>query len=64
MNDVKKRVAGSVLNIRTTVESSARLDALVIRYPLLSKHAIARVAMEKGLDVIESDPHWFEKAGK
>lgn len=64
MRSGKKHVPGAIMNIRTTLESSERLDALVVKYPLLSKHAIARVAIERGLDAIENDPKWFEKAGR
>ena len=59
----KKQISGYVLSIRTSVESSARLDALVAKYPLLNKHAIARVALKYGLDAIEKDSKWFEKSG-
>lgn len=50
---------GSVVNIRVQSDVSARLDALVAKYPLLTKHAIARAALEKGLTIIEQDPSWF-----
>ena len=53
---------GAVINVRTTVDISDRLDALVAKYPL-TKHAIARIVLERGLDAIEADPQWFEKAG-
>lgn len=54
----------SVLNLRASGEITARLNALVAKYPLLTKHAIAKVALARGLDAIENDPKWFEKAGK
>lgn len=30
----------------------------------LTKHAIAKIALGLGLDAIETDPRWFEKARK
>jgi len=36
---------------------------VVAKYPL-TRHAIAKIALARGLDTIESDPKWFEKAGK
>ena len=52
----------SVLNLRASGELTARLNALVAKYPL-TKHAIAKIALARGLDAIEADPRWFERAG-
>lgn len=63
MTAKKEPTTGNALNIRGSDELTARLEKLVAKYPL-TKHAIARIALERGLDAIESDPRWFEKAGK
>ena len=57
-------VRGVVLSLRVPDPLSERLDAMVTKYPMLNRHAIARVALERGLDAIEADPRWFEKAGR
>mgnify|MGYP001270386242 CR=1 FL=1 len=58
-----KKVTGNALNIRATEDLTLRLEKLAAKYPL-TKHAIAKIALGRGLDAIESDPKWFEKAGK
>lgn len=52
------------LSLRPSDELDARLDAFVAKYPMLKKHGIALIALERGLAAIESDPKWFEKVGK
>jgi predicted transcriptional regulator len=59
----KQATSGTALNIRASEELTERLDKLAAKYPL-TKHAIAKIALGRGLDAIESDPRWFEKAGK
>ncbi len=54
---------GPMLSVRLTAGTDARLAALAAKYPL-TKHGIARIALERGLDAIDADPKWFEKAGK
>lgn len=54
----------AVVNIRVTEELSKRLDALVAKYPMLNRHALARAALGFGLDTMERDAKWFEKAPK
>jgi hypothetical protein len=58
-----KRPVKKALNLRGSEEAVARLEKLTAKYPL-TKHAIARIALDRGLDAIESDPKWFEKAKK
>ena len=55
-----KRIA---INLRMAEEDAARLEKLAAKYPL-TKHAIAKIALDRGLDAIEADPKWFEKARK
>ena len=52
------------MSIRSSDELEARLDALVAKYPMLKRHGIALIALERGLTAIENDPKWFEKVGK
>lgn len=59
----KQEAGKTALNIRATEDVIERLERLVSKYPI-TKHALARIALERGLDAIESDPKWFEKAGK
>lgn len=60
---MKQPKTKTALNIRGAEDVIARLEKLAEKYPL-TKHAIARIALERGLDAIEKDPKWFEKAGK
>lgn len=39
-------------------------DAIVAKYPMLTRHGLALIALERGLAAIETDPKWFEKVGK
>lgn len=52
------------MSLRSSDELEARLDALVTKYPMLTRHKLALVALERGLAAIENDPKWFEKVGK
>lgn len=52
------------LSLRPSDELDARLDAFVEKYPMLKKHGIALIALERGLAAIEADPEWFKKVGK
>jgi len=52
------------LSLRSSDELEARLDALVAKYPMLTRHKLALIALERGLAAIEGDPRWFEKVGK
>jgi hypothetical protein len=47
---------GSTLGVRLTADENARLEALVARVPIVTKHAIARVALRIGLEALEADP--------
>ena len=49
-------VMGTVLGVRLTNEESARLDALVARVHIATKHRIARAALLRGLADFEADP--------
>lgn len=62
MTDSTKPPGKPVLNLRVTPEAAVRLDRLSAKYPVLTRHAIARVALERGLEALEADPRWFEKA--
>jgi hypothetical protein len=44
------------LGLRLTADEAARLDALVERIPIASRHSIARAALRIGLDALEADP--------
>lgn len=61
--EAETETAGAVITVRIPGATNARLGALAAKYPL-TKHAIARIALDRGLDAIEADPKWFEKAGK
>lgn len=52
------------LSLRSSEELESRLDAIVAKYPMLTRHGIALIALERGLSSIEIDPKWFEKVGK
>lgn len=52
------------IGLRPSPELDARLDAFVAKYPLLSKHRLTLVALERGLDAMDKDQRWFEKAAK
>ena len=52
------------LNLRATATQHAQLETLTAKYPMLTKHAIAKAALDLGLRAIASDPKWMEKAGK
>jgi hypothetical protein len=52
----EKETLGQMLGVRVSSDDLARLDALVERLPIGSRHAIARFALRVGLDVIERDP--------
>jgi hypothetical protein len=45
-----------MLGIRVSADDLARLDALAERFPIGTRHAIARFALRIGLDAIERDP--------
>jgi hypothetical protein len=44
------------LGLRLTAEEAARLDAIVERIPIASRHSIARAALRIGLEALEDDP--------
>lgn len=52
------------LSLRSSEELESRLDAIVARYPMMTRHGLALIALERGLAAIEIDPKWFEKVGK
>lgn len=52
------------LSLRSSDQLEARLDAVVAKYPMLTRHGLALIALERGLSAIETDPKWFEKVGK
>jgi hypothetical protein len=52
-DDVRLEVT---LGLRLTAEEGTRLDALVARVPIASKHSIARAAFRLGLDILEENP--------
>jgi hypothetical protein len=45
-----------MLGIRVNEDDLARLDAVVSKLMLGSRHAVARAALQLGLDAIERDP--------
>jgi hypothetical protein len=47
---------GGMLGVRVSSDDLARLDAIVSRMMLGSRHAVARAALRLGLDAIERDP--------
>jgi hypothetical protein len=51
-----KALTGKPLNLRTSDDDTARLDAMVDRVPILTKHAIALACMRIGLTAVEQDP--------
>jgi hypothetical protein len=42
----------------------ARIEAYAAKYPLLSQHRLALLALSRGLDAMDGDPRWFEKTAK
>lgn len=44
------------LGLRVAARDIERLDLLAEKFPVVSRHAIARVAMRIGLEMIEKDP--------
>jgi hypothetical protein len=52
----EKEALGEMLGVRVSSDDLARLDAIVARLPIGSRHAIARFALRIGLDAIERDP--------
>jgi hypothetical protein len=52
------------LSLRSSDELESRLDAIVAKYPMLTRHGLALIALQRGLAAIEGDPKWFEKVGK
>lgn len=44
------------LGVRVTKADLARVDALAERYPLATRHGIARMALRLGLAAIEENP--------
>ena len=54
---------GKAITLRASADVIARLNAYAARFPL-SQHRIALLAIERGLDAMDKDPRWFEKATK
>lgn len=52
------------MSLRSSESLESRLDAIVAKYPMLTRHGLALIALERGLAAIEGDPKWFEKVGK
>jgi hypothetical protein len=52
----EKEALGEMLGVRVSSDDLARLDAIVQRLPIGSRHAIARFALRIGLDAIEREP--------
>ncbi len=52
------------VTLRVPIGVVARMEAYAAKYPLLSQHRLALVALERGLDAMDRDPRWFEKAAK
>jgi hypothetical protein len=48
-------VRGNMVGIRLTDEDAERLDALVAKVPIATKHAIAREALRIGMTALEKD---------
>jgi hypothetical protein len=46
----------ATLGVRVTAAELARIDAIVARLPVASRHAIAREALRIGLEAIEENP--------
>lgn len=49
---------GSQLGTRFPLELVARLDRIAAAVPGLTRGAVARVALERGLEVLETDPRY------
>jgi hypothetical protein len=45
-----------MLGVRVSPDDLVRIDALAERFPIGTRHAIARFALRLGLDAIERDP--------
>lgn len=51
------------VNIRVTVEDAKRLDDLLKRIPISTRHGLARAALRLGLGILEADPAEILGAG-
>jgi hypothetical protein len=51
----KNHARTTTLGLRLSAEEGARLDAIVERVPIASRHSIARAALRIGLDALEAD---------
>jgi hypothetical protein len=49
--------------LRVSEDEAQRLDAFAARFPILSKHAVARFALKLGLDLLERDPSLLLSGG-
>jgi hypothetical protein len=49
-------VLAHTIGLRLTRDEIERLDALVRRLPIASRHSIARACFRAGLDILEADP--------
>lgn len=50
-----ERAMVTVLGVRLTAEESDRVDAILARAPIATRHRVARVALLYGLNAIERD---------
>lgn len=58
------KTSAKSITLRAPAELVVRLEAIAARYTVLTQHRIALRALELGLDAIDKDPRWFEKAAK
>jgi hypothetical protein len=56
--------AAKPITLRAPADLIARLEAYAAKYPLLSQHRLALLALSRGLDAMDGDPRWFEKVAK
>ena len=47
-----------LLGLRVPAELVKRLDAIAAAVPGTTRHSIARVALERGIEALESDPRY------
>lgn len=52
------------ITLRAPTDIIARLEAYATKYPLLSQHRLALLALSRGLDAMDGDPRWFENVAK
>jgi hypothetical protein len=58
------RSVAKPITLRAPADLIVRLEGYATKYPLLSQHRIALLALSRGLDAMDGDPRWFEKVAK